>query len=328
MTSSPDLYGILDVDRDATHEEIKQRYRALALQHHPDRNPDDPQAEERFKEISLAYAILGNAERRAEYDRGRTLPGIDLDLDLRLDIEDLLRRVFRRRRRKKAGEDLKYTLRVTFAQAALGDDVRIRIPRLLECGPCEGLGVIRSRICDKCEGEGRFERQDTLVVPVPAGVEDQKRLRLNGLGHEGVAGGRHGDLFVIVEIRPHPILERDGHDVVCSVPITVSEAALGTEVVVPTVEGTARVRIPPGTQPGAVFRLAGRGIAGAEGRGGRPQRGDQRVTVDVVVPTRLNDTEREAFERLREERPRLEEVVLADYQRALDSVDDEESALE
>lgn len=307
-----DFYRILGVAADASAEDIKRAYKQAALRWHPDRNPDQPEAEDRFKEINLAYAVLGDPLRRTEYDREQAGGRLDFDLDLDLDLQDLLRRLFGpRRKRRKRGEDLKYHLTLTFEEAARGSDLKIHVPRLVTCEHCEGVGVETDRICEACEGAGRVTREDTLLVPVPPGVSDGRRLRMNGFGNEGLAGGSPGELFVIVEVTPHPLLERDGRDVHCTVPVTMLEASLGTEVTVPTIRGHARVKVPPGTQPGDVLRLGERGIRDPRGTG------DQLVTIEVVVPHDASPEMRQKLQDLADQLPRVDDPRCAEYDRIL-----------
>lgn len=310
MSNAADFYRVLGVEPDATPDEIKKAYKKLAYDWHPDRNPDKPGAEERFKEINLAYAILGDAVRRGEYDREQSAGTFrNLDLDLDLDLQDILRRIFGpRRKRRKRGEDLKYHLTLSFEEAVRGTEAKIRVPRMVACIACDSEGVQTDRVCDKCEGAGRVERTDTLLVPVPSGVETGRRLRMKGFGNEGVAGGKAGELFVIVEIAEHPLLSRDGLDVVCTVPVTIAEAALGTQITVPTVSGSVRVKVPPGTQPDTELRLRERGVRHENGRVG-----DQRVKIQVVVPRVLTDELRRELETLQATLGRTDVAECADY---------------
>lgn len=353
--ASRDYYEILGVDRNATEQEIKKAYRKLARKYHPDVNKDDPQAEERFKEITRAYEVLSDPQRRRQYDQfGHQafeqaaqgsgaggadpfggFPGFD-DLD---DIFDMFfgsgtGRRARRQAGPERGADLRYDLTISFEEAAFGASVTIELPRLETCDHCHGSGAepgtqirvcpecngrgelhhtrhtpfgqfVNVTTCPRCRGEGRApetlcshclgrgrqERTRKIQVKIPAGVEDGQRIRLAGEGEAGLRGGPPGDLYVYLTVRPHEFFQRDGYNVLCEVPITFTQAALGAEISVPTLDGTATLRVPEGTQTGRVFRLRGKGIPHLRGSG----RGDQLVRVRVVTPTKLNAKQREAL---------------------------------
>jgi len=353
MYGKKDYYEILGVPRNATQEEIKKAYRRLAIKYHPDRNPGDKEAEEKFKEAAEAYSVLGDPKKRAEYDRFGTVGGpspgftfTGFDSDLFSEFADILGDFFgfsdffagprsrtKRVSRAKPGSDLRYKLEISFEEAAFGTEVKLKIPRLgicKECGgsgiagggqptPCStcggrgsinyrqgfllisrtcprcgGTGVIVANPCPKCGGSGRVEEEKTLKVKIPPGVESGSRLRLEGEGEAGVAGGPPGDLYIDIYVKPHPIFERKGNDIYCEVPITFSQAALGAVITVPTLEGEGEIKIPPGTQTGSLFRLKGRGIKDVNGR----RRGDQFIRVVVKTPTKLTSEERKLFEEL------------------------------
>lgn len=350
-----DYYEVLGVDRSADAEALKKAYRKLALQYHPDRNPDDPEAEDKFKEASEAYAVLSDADKRRTYDRfghegvaagGGPGFGDFGDLGAFGDVlNDLFGDLFgtrggggggRRRGRGRRGADLRYQLDLELAEVLTGKDARITIPKMRPCGscsgsgaragtqpescgrcrgtgqlmfqqgffrisrPCDGCGgageVVRER-CPSCRGQGRVESQQTLSVKVPAGVESGTRLRLAGEGEAGIEGGPPGDLYVDVLVRPHPFFERDGPDLHCQVPVTFVQAALGTEIDVPTLEGKVALRVPEGTQSGRVLRLAGKGLPALGHRG----RGDLLARIFVEVPTKLTARQRELLEQFAEE---------------------------
>jgi molecular chaperone DnaJ len=285
-----DYYAILGVDKDASRSDIKKAYRKLAQQYHPDRNPDDPEAEARFKEINEAYEVLGNEETRKEYDGIRDVgyfvggPGGGQRY---VRIEDLLggqgagRSPFdvfgglgdlfgmgRRGREPQPGRDLRTDLSLTFFEAIAGVTKEITV-----------------------EGQ-------TFKVKIPVGVEDGARIRLRGKGEPSYSGGRAGDLFVTVHVGSHPIFGRSGADLRITVPITFVEATLGAEIDVPTLDGKVRLRVPSGTSPGKTFRVSGRGIERADGT-----RGDLLVTVDVQIPTELSDEQRALLEKFRDNGP-------------------------
>ncbi len=343
-----DYYEILGVRRDADPETIKKAYRKQALKHHPDRNPVDAQAEERFKEAAEAYAVLSDPEKRRRYDlHGRAGLGAEpafqgFDADIFAEFSDILGQFLgfgglfggRRRSGPRRGDDLRYDLEIEFEEAVRGLDTRIQVPRLERCsecggsgaqpggvktcsacrgrgqvtfqqgffavsrtcGRCRGAGQVMVKPCPKCKGAGRVRREGTLAIRIPAGVADGTRLRIPGEGEASPEGGSAGDLYVVLHVREHPVFRREGQDIVCEVPATFAQAALGARLTVPTIEGDETLEIPPGTQSGTVFYLPGKGIPSLDGRG----RGDQRVTVVVKTPTHLTAEERELLERLAE----------------------------
>ncbi len=339
-----DYYEILGVHRNASDAEIKKAYRKLALRYHPDRNPEDPEAEARFKEIAEAYAVLSDPLRRAEYDRYGTVggPGGEArarDFDLRAHVDDLFREIFgdifgpgrARGPRAQRGSDLRYQLSIDFAEAVRGGTREIEIPgRTLcrscggtgarpgtarircpechghgsvryqqgffhiekECPRCGGDGRVAADPCPACRGRGTLDTRRRLEIHIPPGVETGTRLRVAGEGEAGLHGGPAGDLYVVITVREHPVFRREGRHVVCEVPVSFAQAALGAEIRVPTLDGPVRLRIPPGTQSGTVFTLKGRGVPAGGGR----KAGDQRVVVRVVVPERLTPRQREMLE--------------------------------
>jgi molecular chaperone DnaJ len=334
-----DYYEVLGVSRGAGDAEIKKAFRQLALKHHPDRNPGDAAAEERFKAINEAYAVLSDPDKRAQYDRfGRVdLPPGGVDFGGFGDLfEDLFEGFFTggrggRRGRGQRGNDLRYDLEIDLEEAAQGVETKLLIPRLETCEPCRGTGVaagstrvpcstckgrgqvryqqgfltvartcphcggeghITKNPCKECGGEGRAQRERTLKVRIPPGVEDGNQLRLTGEGEGGLGGGPPGDLYVVVHVRPHQFFTRDGNDLHCALPLTFGQAALGAEVDVPVLDGLAKLKVPAGTQNGDVLRLRARGMPALHGRG----RGDARYQVVVEVPTRLTARQRELLE--------------------------------
>lgn len=354
--SKRDYYDVLGVDRRGDADQLKKAYRKLALQYHPDRNPDDPQAEEQFKEASEAYAVLSDPEKRQAYDRfgfagvgaGQGAGGGFQDFAEFGDLGDVLGELFgdffggggrrggRRRGRGQRGADLRYHLDIDLKDVLDGREARIEIPKMRPCESCDGSGaragtqattchtcrgsgqrmfqqgffrisrpcdacggageVIADR-CPDCRGQGRIEGQQTLQVKIPPGVETGSRLRLSGEGEAGVAGGGPGDLYVELAVRPHPFFEREGPHLTCQVPIPFVHAALGTEIEVPTLEGTQTIRVPEGTQGGKTFVLRGEGLPGLGSR----TRGDLHAQIFVEVPTRLTASQRELLERFAEE---------------------------
>jgi molecular chaperone DnaJ len=342
-----DYYEVLDVGRDATDLEIKKAFRRLALEFHPDKNPGDKAAEERFKEVNEAYAVLSDPDKRAHYDRfGHGAPGVAAAGGVAWEggfpsVADLVGGLWSelrgRNRRRAAGRDLRYTLEITFEQAAFGGEQTIRFPTRKDCGACKGTGAkagglrgceacggkgelrqaaglfAAARVCtacggtgkvvvdacDTCEGSGLMRVEREFGVKLPPGTEDGAVRMVPREGEPGRRGGPPGDLHVIVRVREHPLFKRQGHDVVCEVPISFSQAALGAMVDVPTLDGKVKMRVPPGTQSGRLFRLRGKGIP----RGGSGDaRGDQHVRIVLETPTELTARQRELFEELARER--------------------------
>ena len=341
--ASKDYYSVLGVGRGAGDAELKKAYRTLARQHHPDKNPGDARAEERFKEISEAYTVLSDPDKRTHYDRFGTVPGPGGgpgDVGFGTIIEDLFEGFFgggggARRTRARHGEDLQYRLGISLEEAAHGLETKLQIPRHETCeacrgsgqepgttpetcGTCRGQGQVRfsqgfltvarpcpacggaGRVnrhpCAGCRGEGRVARERLLTVTIPAGVEDGNQLRLSGEGGGGLNGGPPGDLYVLLQIRPHEIFVREGADLVCALPLTFPQVCLGDEVDVPVLDGKARLTVPPGTQPGQRLTLKGKGMPHLRGRG----HGHAVYEVVIEVPKKLSQRERELLEELRE----------------------------
>lgn len=341
-----DYYEVLGVSRSANGDEIKKAYRKLAMSNHPDRNPGDKAAEERFREASKAYQVLSDAERRAQYDRfghdafeqsAGGFGGFDFSGG---GFEDIFGDIFgdilgggrgRGRNRPRAGDDLRYDLEITFDEAINGTEKTIRVPRLVPCEPCGGQGTrqgtsretctacrgsgqIRfqqgfftiAKTCGQCSGEGTIvrepcrscggrgvqQREQALSIKVPPGVDNGSRLKLRREGGAGSNGGPAGDLYVILQVAEHPLFTRQDRDILCDVPISFAQAALGAEIDVPTLEGRLGLKVPAGTQSGHVFHLRGKGAPDV--RSGR--RGDQLVRVIVEIPKQLSARQRELLE--------------------------------
>lgn len=338
-------YEVLEVSRDAQPSEIKKAYRRLAVQYHPDKNPDDKEAEEKFKEIGEAYEVLMDEDKRAAYDRyghrafsngtGPSAGGRGVD------PFDIFREVFggggggifeeffggggraARAERRKRGSDLRYDLQITLEEAAKGVEKELRIERLVPCETCSGSGaqggraevrscstcggvgqVITSRgffqvqqpcpacggagesitnPCRDCSGEGRSHGNSRIKLKIPAGMIDGGRLRSVGHGDAGQQGGSPGDLYVVVHIKEHEVFERDGADLFCEFPLPFTQAALGGELIVPTLDGKASIKIPAGTQTNTSFRLRDKGLPDLH----TGRKGDLIVNVQVEVPVKL-----------------------------------------
>jgi molecular chaperone DnaJ len=342
---------VLGVGRTATDVEIKSAYRKLALQFHPDRNPDNPDAEERFKEASEAYSVLADADKRAAYDRfghaavsGAGAGPAGFDPTIFQDFTDIFGEIFgfgdmfgggggRSRTRAQRGGDMREDMDLEFDEAVFGvkKTVKIRRREICEtcsgsgvepgksartcehcggrgqvryqqgffsiartCPDCKGTGQIVKDPCKDCKGEGRQVKARELEIKVPAGVEDGTRIRYSEQGESGVHGGPPGDLYIILHVKEHPFFERDGKDLFCVVPVSIPQAALGTEITVPTMEGEQKLKVPEGTQSGTRFRLRGKGVPSVNGHG----KGDLFVEVRVQTPSKLNKRQRELLEEL------------------------------
>jgi molecular chaperone DnaJ len=350
-----DYYAILGVPRDASAEEVKKAFRSLARESHPDANPGDPTAEERFREVAEAYEVLSDPQRRAAYDRGdQFVPG-DLFSSF-AGLDELLQQFFggggfgfggsRTRTRMRRGPDVAVAIELTLAEAAFGSsrDITYRAPSScsacggdgaepghppVTCTTCNGRGSVQvtrntmlgamvtvgecrdcmgrgTRIevpCAACSGRGVVDEDRTLTVEIPAGVDDASRLRLTGRGGAGEPGAPPGDLYVQLHVQPDERFERVGDDLHHRIEVGIAEAALGSEVDVPLLEGDPMpLEIPPGTQPNTSVRIPREGMGRLRRRG----RGDLIVEIDVVVPDKLTDAEADAlreYARLRGESP-------------------------
>ena len=341
MATKRDYYEVLGVNKDASAEEIKKSYRKLAMKHHPDRNPDNPKAEENFKEAKEAYEMLSDDQKRAAYDQsghagveqGAGAGGFggagfgDAFGDIFGDIFGGGRsggqgnKVFR-------GADLRYNMEVSLEDAAKGTETKIRIPvqstcetchgsgarpgtQPVSCSTCGGHGQVRMQQgffsvqqtcpkchgsgkmvkdpCPTCHGAGRTKQNKTLSVKIPAGVDEGDRIRLSGEGEAGVNGGPTGDLYVVIHLKEHPMFQREGGNLHCEMPISFSTAALGGEIEVPTLDGSAKMKVPAETQTGAVFRLRGKGIKPLR----QSEYGDLMVHVVVETPVKLTTRQKE-----------------------------------
>ncbi len=342
MSEKRDYYETLGVDRKAGEEDIKKAYRQAAMAHHPDRNPGDKAAEEKFKEAAEAYSVLSDAEKRARYDRfghqafgsGGANAGPQFT-----NVEDIFEAfggsIFgdlfgggRRRAGPQAGRDLRIELALTLEEVDRGVEKRVEIKRRESCLPCKGSGAKpgttsapctqcggRGQIhrnqgfftmalvcprcrgagttienpCATCHGQGRTEQKVEIKIDVPAGVEDGIQLRVTGEGDAGDPGAPRGSLYCVVREKEHKMFQRNGADVLCELPFTYAQLALGDDVEVPTLRGRAKMSIPPGTASSKVFRMRGQGVPQLDGTG----RGDQLVRVFVEVPTKLDARQKE-----------------------------------
>jgi len=320
-----DYYNILGVSRNASEREIKQAYRRLARKYHPDVNPNDKSAEAKFKEINEAYEVLSDKETRQKYDRygerwqyadqfaqaQRQTPFWDFgpagaqsfrfeEADLGSLFGDLFGGEFRSRRaRPRRGQDIEYPVEVTLEEAYHGTKRTIALQSEEPCSGCKGTGMIQNLPCSGCRGSGVVSTVKRLEVKIPAGVKDRSRVRIAGKGGTGYAGGTSGDLYLAVSVKRHNLFERRGDDLHVEVPIPLTVAVLGGEVMVPSLKGKLALKIPPETQNGRIFRLTGKGIPHL----GNSSHGDLLAKVSVVLPTKLSEEERGLFQRLNELRP-------------------------
>lgn len=346
--SKRDYYDILGVAKQADAKEVKKAYRRIAMKYHPDRNPDDPDAENKFKEATEAYEVLSDPKKRSAYDQ-HGHAGVNQQAGGFGDagnFSDIFGDVFgdifgggggggggRGRAGPHRGSDLRYNLELGLEQAVHGDTLKIRVPTLVGCGTCDGSGAKKGSSpvscgtcggqgqvrmtqgffsvqqtcpnchgqgttikdpCGTCRGHGRVEETKTLSVKVPPGVDTGDRIRLTGEGEASPDGGPSGDLYVQVNVRDHAIFERDGKHLYCDVPIGFPDAVLGGELEVPTLDGRVKLKIPPETQTGKMFRLRGKGVAPV--RGGAP--GDLMCRVVVETPVNLSKEQKDLVKQL------------------------------
>lgn len=344
-----DYYEVLGVTRTVTEIELKSAYRKLAMQWHPDRNPNNPEAEEKFKEVTEAYGILADSEKRSAYDRfghagvSGASGAAGFDGTPFQDIGEIFGEFFgfgdtfggggRRRSRVQRGADLREDITLEFEEAVFGVEKSVTVRRheacetchgsgaapgkapttcpacqgrgqvryqqgffsiARTCSSCQGSGSVVTDPCAKCKGEGRTMHQRTVDAKIPAGVEDGTRIRFSGGGEAGAFGGPAGDLYVVLHVKDHPFFIREGNDLHCVVPLSVTQAAMGAEIKVPTLDGEHTLKVPDGTQPGTTFRIRNKGVPVLNSHG----KGDLYVEVRVQIPTRLNKRQKELLQEL------------------------------
>src|SRR5215469_13496614 len=362
-TAKQDYYELLGVPRKASQKEIRQAYRKLARKYHPDLNPGDKSAEEKFKQVQEAYDVLSDAKKRQMYDQfgfetpgagGMPNPGAGGDVHFDFggfdfggggaqgggpSFRDLFSQFFRSGGAAQAepatyaepGTDLEYQIEISFWEAVRGTVKKLTISRMDVCSECHGTGTVGQPqtctacggsgqvtqtsgkmrfnltctrcggtgkirpICRTCGGDGRVRRADTIEIRIPAGVNTGSRVRVAGRGNAGSAGEPPGDLYIITEVQAHPFFERRGDDLYTTVPITVPEASLGAKIEVPTIDGRALLRIPPGTNSGQKLRLREKGVPSVRGHG---RRGAQYVELQVMVPKPVDERVREILKEL------------------------------
>lgn len=340
-----DYYEILNVSRNATEDELKKAYRKLALDFHPDRNPGNKNAEERFKEINEAYEVLGNPQKRMRYDRFGSVDdtGSFFDFGFNGNLDNVFNDIFsdffggeRQGQRSRKGEDLLYRLEIEFEEAIFGVEKEVEIPKEEKCPTCKGSriepghqpvtcshcggrGQVRqshgfftiNRTCEYCGGEGytiknpckscrgrgQVKTKKKIKLKIPAGVDSGARLKLRGEGMQGYADTHPGDLYVVLQVKEHPVFERQGDDIIVLIDVTFPLLCLGGEIMVPTLEGKTKLNIPLGTQPNKVFRLKGLGVTKSNGYG----RGDEVIHLNIVIPENLNERQRSLLEELANE---------------------------
>ncbi len=359
MADKRDYYEVLGLKKGASDEEIKQAFRKMAMQYHPDRNPGDKEAEEKFKEVNEAYSVLSDPDKKNKYDRfgfagvdpsagfgsGAGAGGFDFgNFD---DIMDMFGGMFgggfggnRQTRRNTGplkGHDLQKAITISFNEAAFGCKKELTINKYVacptcggsgcrpgtskrtcpkcngsgqtvrmqrtalgqfqsvtQCDECGGTGQINETPCEECRGTGKVRKSVKLSVDIPAGVDNESVIPIRGQGEPGANGGPNGDLYIVIAVKPHPLFQRNGSDLYLEMPITFDQAALGAEIIVPTLEGKVSYKVPAGTQPGTTFRLRGKGVRNVRSE----RRGDLYVKVNLEVPSHLNHKQRKAVEEM------------------------------
>ncbi|GAA0416898.1 MAG: molecular chaperone DnaJ [Bacillota bacterium] len=349
--SKRDYYEVLGVDKGASKEEIKKAYRKLARKYHPDVNKE-ANAADKFKEAKEAYEVLGNEQKRAQYDQfGHAGPqnqgfgGFGGSQDFGGGFGDIFDMFFggggrsRDPNAPQQGADLQYTMVLDFEEAIFGKETDITIPKEETCDTCSGSGakpgtkaktcshcggsgqlnmeqntpfgkVVNRRVCNYCSGSGKIipdkcntcggtgkvKKRKTIHITIPAGIDEGQQIRVSGKGESGVNGGPPGDLFVVVQVKPHDFFQREGDHIFCELPLTFAQAALGDEIEVPTVHGKVKLKIPAGTQTGKTFRMKGKGAPNVRGYG----HGDQHIKVKVMTPTKLSERQKELLREFNE----------------------------
>ncbi|MGV8146676.1 MAG: molecular chaperone DnaJ [Alkaliphilus sp.] len=347
--SKKDFYDVLGVNKSASNDEIKKAYRKLAMKYHPDKNPDNKEAESQFKEISEAYEILSSSDKRQRYDQfghagvnGNGAGGFGGSSGGSGGFEDMFGDIFdmfggggfnsRRRTGPRKGADIKYEVPIAFEEAVFGTEKVVEFYKYENCSTCNGSGakpgsskktcstckgageiryvqntilgqIVNNKICNQCHGEGQIIEQPcvtcrgtgkerklkTIKLRIPAGVDNGSVIPIRGEGELGEKGGPRGDLYIVLSVKKHKVFTREELDIICEMPITFAQAALGDELEVPTLEGKVKYKIKEGIQSGTVFRLKGKGVVHPKGYG----KGDQYVKVVVEIPKKLSEEQKE-----------------------------------
>ena len=359
MADKRDYYEVLGLQKGASDNDIKKAFRKMAMKYHPDKNPGDKVAEEKFKEINEAYAVLSDPEKKEKYD-GFGHAGVDPNSGFGggaggfggfggfEDIFDMFGGAFggfgggsrgRRNNGPRKGSDLQKAVTITFEEAAFGTKKEIRLNKYVKCKTCggsgaapgtskkscpkcggtgeirtaqrtplgtfqsvspcpdcNGTGEINETPCPDCGGSGKTRDNVTISVNIPAGVDNDSVIPIKGQGEPGVNGGPDGDLYIVINVEPHKIFERRGQDLWLEIPITFDQAALGDDIIVPTLEGKVSYKVSSGTQPDTIFRLKGKGIKSVRGN----RKGDLYVKVNLEVPTKLNSKQKKAISAMAE----------------------------
>ena len=360
MAEKRDYYEVLGLKKGASDDEIKKAFRKMAMKYHPDKNPGDKEAEEKFKEINEAYSVLSDPDKKSKYDRFG-FAGVDPNAGFGGagggfggfgdaggfdDIFDMFGGMFgggfgggqqRRNNGPKKGRDLQKAITITFEEAAFGCKKELEINKYVacptckgegtkpgtskktcpkcggsgqisqmqrtpfgqfqsvtQCDQCGGTGQINETPCEDCKGTGKVRKTVKISVDIPGGVDNESVIPIRGQGEPGVNGGPNGDLYIVISVKPHKVFKRNGSDLYLEIPISFDQAALGAEIIVPTLEGKVSYKVPAGTQPGTTFRLKGKGV-----RNPRNDRmGDLYVKVNLEVPTKLNHKQKKAIEEM------------------------------
>ena len=356
MAEKRDYYEVLGLQKGASEDEIKKAFRKMAMKYHPDKNPGDKEAEEKFKEVNEAYSVLSDPDKKSKYDRfghagvdpngmgGAGFGGGFSGFGGFEDIFDMFGGAFgggfggtnrRSANQPRKGRDIQKAITITFEEAAFGTSKKIELAKFVSCPTCKGEGTkpgsskktctkcggsgqisqaqrtpfgqfqtvttcdmcggsskIIEEACPECKGQGKLRKNVTISVDIPAGVDNESVIPIRGQGEPGTNGGPAGDLYIVLNVKPHKIFKRSGADLYLEIPITFDQAALGAEIVVPTLEGKVSYKIPAGTQPGTTFRLKDKGVKYTK----REAKGDLYVKVSLEVPTKLNHKQKKAIE--------------------------------
>jgi len=342
--SSKDFYSVLGISKDASDEQIKKTYKKLAFKYHPDRNQGDKKSEEKFKEINEAYQILGDSERRSQYDtfgsagfEGGGFPGGGFPGGRGFpDLEDLMDGFFNQGRTRSSssrssssrstrskGRDIREELVLEFQEAVKGTKKNVSIRRAKSykmCNACDGNGQVNysqgffsiSRSCGSCGGVGAFPEKTenkTVEIKVPAGVDTGTRLRIRNEGDIGFDSGPNGDLYIDMIVKDHPFFSREEENIVCEIPISIPQAIIGGKIDIPTLDGKSELKIPSGIQPGQIMRLRGKGIKILNSSG----YGDLFVKLNIVIPSKISDKQRMLMEEFQEEIKKDSQNPISEY---------------